>query len=85
MRIASLFSGGKDSTFALYWAMCQGWDVPCLVTLKSANPESYMFQTATINLVKVSAKALGIPLILVDTLGHKEDELLDLKNALVQA
>ena len=33
MKLASLYSGGKDSTFSLYLAEQMGHEVPCLVSV----------------------------------------------------
>jgi len=86
MRVAVLYTGGKDSTFATYRAKQQGREVVCLITLKSENQSSYMFHTANIDWVKeLQAKALGIPMIMKKTKGVKEEELKDLKIALQQA
>lgn len=82
MKVACLFSGGKDSTFTLYWALNQCWDVKCLVSLIPENKESYMFHTPNINLSEMQARALCIPLIKQSTHGEKEKELKDLKKAL---
>jgi len=85
MKVAVLFSGGKDSTFALSWAQLQGWDVCGLVTMTSANPHSYMFHTPNIHLVKLQAECLSLPLIFQETAGEKEKELNDLRDALLEA
>ena len=85
MKVAVLFSGGKDSVFALHRAIEQGRDVAVLIVLKSANPYSYMFHVPNIDLVKMQAKALKIPIIFKKTEGIKEKELKDLKAALMQA
>ncbi len=82
MRIAVLYSGGKDSTFALYWAAQQGWDVCCLVSLFPSRADSWMFHTPNIQFVKHQAEALGLPLVAQATSGEKEAELQDLKTAL---
>lgn len=82
MRIASLFSGGKDSTYALFWAMHQGWDVRYLVTVRPRREDSYMFQVPCVEITRYSSRALGIPLIEVDTSGRPEEELLPLMDAL---
>jgi predicted ATP pyrophosphatase (TIGR00289 family) len=82
MKAAVLFSGGKDSTMAIYKATVSGWDVSYLISMISENPESYMFHTSNINLTKLSAEAMGIPLIQKNTPGIKEKELDDLKNVL---
>jgi len=82
MKIGILFSGGKDSTFALAWAVQQGWDVKCLLAMKSQNPESYMFHFPNIDLVEKQAECLQLPIISVKTKGQKEDELKDLHKLL---
>jgi diphthine-ammonia ligase len=82
MKAAVLFSGGKDSTMAIYKAIESGWDVSYLISMISENHESYMFHTSNINLTKLSAEAMGIPLIQKNTPGIKEKELDDLKNVL---
>jgi len=84
MRLGVLFSGGKDSTLALHLA-AEKEQVVCLITLVSKNPESYMFHTPNIDLTALQAEALGLPLVSVTTAGHKEEELADLKKAIIQA
>ncbi|MEM4327141.1 MAG: 7-cyano-7-deazaguanine synthase, partial [Candidatus Diapherotrites archaeon] len=61
--IGILFSGGKDSTYVIYKAIEEGKKVKCLITMKSQNKESYMFHTATINITKMQAKAMKIPIM----------------------
>ncbi|MEK6921947.1 MAG: diphthine--ammonia ligase [Nanoarchaeota archaeon] len=85
LRLGTLFSGGKDSTFATYIATTFGWDVVCLITIKSENSESYMFHTPNIDLTTYQAQAMGLPLIVEKTSGRKEDELADLYEALKKA
>ncbi|MFH1054832.1 MAG: diphthine--ammonia ligase [Candidatus Altiarchaeota archaeon] len=84
MRVAVLFSGGKDSTYALYKAG-EAHEVVCLITLISRNPESYMFHTPNINLAKLQAEAIGLPLLEKTTTGVKEEELTDLEDAILEA
>ncbi len=84
MKLAALFSGGKDSTYALFKEM-QNHSVVCLISILSENTESYMFHTPNIHLVELQAKAIGLPLILKKTKGIKEEELEDLKEAIKEA
>lgn len=84
MKIGVLFSGGKDSTYALHKAASRG-DVVCLITLASGNPESYMFHTPNIEVTALQADALRLPIIRVETEGVKEMELLDLSKAIISA
>lgn len=81
MKSAILFSGGKDSIMALYEALNRNEDVQYLLSMKSANDESYMFHVPNIHLTTLLAEALDIKLMLVPTNGVKEKELEDLKLA----
>ena len=84
MKVAVLYSGGKDSNFALYEAS-KFHNISCLITIKSTNNESYMFQTEGIDFVKYQAECLELPQIEVLTDGIKEKELDDLKKAIKKA
>ncbi len=85
LRLGTLFSGGKDSTFATYLATVFGWEVACLITLKSKNPNSFMFHTPNIDITSYQAEAMQLPLLTQETSGEKEDELGDLYTALKRA
>jgi len=84
MRLAVLFSGGKDSLFATYLAMKQGHEINYLVTIFPESKESWMFHHPCLELTKLQAKALGIKQIIGQTKGEKEKELEDLKKALMK-
>ena len=84
MNLGVLFSGGKDSTFACYRAM-ENNTVACLITLISENVDSYMFHTPNIRRTGLQAEAMGIPLFSWPTKGQKEEELVDLKDAIAAA
>ncbi len=81
MRVAVLFSGGKDSNFALYEAS-KKHEVVCLISMLSQNKESYMFQTPGLSFTNLQAKSLDIPIIEYKTKGEKEAELEDLEAAI---
>ena len=53
MRLAALFSGGKDSTYAARLMELEGYDVQYLVSMRSKNPDSYMFHTVNIGLTEL--------------------------------
>jgi len=84
MKLAALFSGGKDSVYAMHIAK-KNHDVSCLITIKSKNKESYMFHTPNINLTELQAESIGLPLLTIETKGEKEKELTDLKNGIKKA
>ena len=81
MNAAILFSGGKDSTMAVYAALEAKEDVKYLLSMKSKNDESYMFHVPNIHITDLLAEALDIPIMSVETDGVKEEELNDLKFA----
>ena len=85
MKVAVLFSGGKDSTYAAWLAKKEGHELVCLITLHSENPDSYMFHTPSISKTEKQAGLIGLPLITKVTKGIKEEELRDLEDAIKSA
>lgn len=84
MKLGVLFSGGKDSCYALYKAL-EKEEVKCLINIRSQNPESYMFHTPALSVVPLQAEAAGIPLVIQGTQGVVEKELKDLETAIQKA
>jgi ABC transporter with metal-binding/Fe-S-binding domain ATP-binding protein len=82
MRVAALFSGGKDSVFAVYITQQYGWDVTHLVSLLPKKPDSWMFHSLNIQYTDLLAKAIDIPLVKRATTAEKEAELDDLTQVL---
>ena len=81
MKLAALFSGGKDSTFAIYKAKKAGHDIACLITMHPAGDDSALFHYPNSRMTKYLAEAMKIPVLdFVSGIGkHAESE------ALVQA
>ncbi len=84
MKLGVLFSGGKDSTLALFKAMKEN-EISCLISIFPKKDDSYMFHYPNIHLTKLQAKAMNIPIITKDTEGKKEEELKDLEEAISNA
>ncbi|MBC7219230.1 MAG: TIGR00289 family protein [Hadesarchaea archaeon] len=82
MKVAVLFTGGKDSTYATYLTLKKGLEVKYLLTMAPKNPYSWMFHSVNINATRHQAEAIGIKQIIRQTSGEKEDELKDLKEAI---
>ena len=85
MKLASLFSGGKDSVYAAYLAKKEGHSIECLISIYSENKDSYMFHTPSIEKTKKQAEVMEIPLLIQKTKGEKESELEDLRLAILRA
>ncbi|MFH1521070.1 MAG: diphthine--ammonia ligase [Candidatus Micrarchaeota archaeon] len=65
MRVAVLFSGGKDSTYVAGWALEQGYK-PILITVKP--PEySMMFHHPNVEWTKMQAEAMELEQVFVET------------------
>ena len=77
MKLAVLFSGGKDSYLALQYASMEH-DISCLLTLDSEKEDSWMFHTPAIEWTKLQAKSMGFDHLISKTSGVKERELNDL-------
>jgi ABC transporter with metal-binding/Fe-S-binding domain ATP-binding protein len=58
----SLFSGGKDSSFALYEAIQSDLPVERLVTVHPQG-DSYMYHVPVTDLTALAAESIGIPLV----------------------
>jgi len=82
MKVAVLFSGGKDSVRTVHWCLKKKYEVKYLVTMISKKEDSWMFHTPNIHLTELSAEAIGIPLVSKETSGIKEKEVEDLKRVL---
>jgi len=82
---AVLFSGGKDSTYAIAKLRSAGYLVSCLITMISENKESYMLHTPNIRMTELASQALDIPIVFGYTRGVKEEELTDIKKTVLDA
>jgi len=82
LKLASLYSGGKDSTFAIFRAKEMGHDVVCLITMHPMADDSLLFHYPNSWITKCLADVMLIPVIGFSVnCRNKEDEM----NALEQA
>lgn len=82
MNLASLFSGGKDSTFAMYLMEQQGHTVDYLVSIIPSNPDSWLFHTPNLHLLPLQARAMEKSLVSIESDGTEEGDLFALKEIL---
>ncbi|MDH3365625.1 MAG: diphthine--ammonia ligase [Thermoplasmata archaeon] len=78
-RASALFSGGKDSTYAVYLLQQQGWDVVSLLTVIPRKEGSFMFHHPNAEWTSLQSEALGIPLKTAGSDAEEEKELHDLE------
>ncbi len=84
MKVAVLFSGGKDSTYSTYLAEQQGREIAVLLAIKPF-VGSIVLHSTSAEVAKLQASALGRPLIFTESGSTKESELKALKSALAKA
>ena len=82
MRAMALVSGGKDSWYALYLLLQQGFEIVCTVTFSPKNPESYMLHSIKTELVKKQSELAGIKNYTLIVSGEKEKEVEEMKEKL---
>jgi len=82
LKAVVLFSGGKDSSLALLWALNRQLNVEALISMIPSREDSYMFHVPNINLTELQAKAAQLPYISSSSSGLKEKEALELEKLL---
>lgn len=61
MDVAILYSGGKDSTFAIQHAIQKGWNIKYLLSVKPTRKDCYLFHYATVEHTKELSKIINLP------------------------
>ena len=60
MKVAIMFSGGKDSTYAIQHALNKGWQIEYLLSVKPTRTDCYLFHFAPVEHTPKIAENLGI-------------------------
>jgi len=61
MNVALMYSGGKDSTFALEFIKSKGWNLKYLLSVKPTRTDCFLFHYATVEHTPKIAKMLNFP------------------------
>ena len=64
MRVAALFSGGKDSAYAATRAADAGHTIACMVTVEPPSPASELLHYPCAGATALQAESMGVPHIL---------------------
>jgi ABC transporter with metal-binding/Fe-S-binding domain ATP-binding protein len=84
VRLISLFSGGKDSTYALVKAKEMGHEISCLLTMYPETDESLLYHYPNNWVTSYLGKAMGIPSFgFASRSGTKEYESKSLEEAII--
>ena len=86
MKLASFFSGGKDSTYAIYLAKKQGHEIKCLLSAFPNSDESHLLHHPNMKWTKLQSESMNIPqLTMTSNSDQTDDELSLLENLLQNA
>jgi len=84
MKLASLFSGGKDSTYAIHVAQKQGHEVKCLLSIFPKSDESHLLHHPNMKWTKLQSQSMNIPQLTITSNSDKTDDELSLIENLLQ-
>jgi len=84
MKLASLFSGGKDSTFAIHVVKKQGHDVKCLLSVFPKSDESHLLHHPNMKWTKLQSDSMNIPQLTITSTSDETDNELTLIENLLQ-
>ncbi len=73
MKLAALFSGGKDSTYAIFIAKKLGHTVDVLLTLNPHSEESHLLHYPNIEFTHLQAESMKIPQITEKALSSESE------------
>lgn len=84
MRFCALLSGGKDSNYALYSALREGWALECIVIVHPRRSDSWMFHSIATRIALLQAEAMGYldKTYSFEVSGVKDVEVRELEEAL---
>jgi diphthine-ammonia ligase len=84
MKLASLFSGGKDSTYAIHVAKKQGHEVKCLLSVFPKSDESHLLHHPNMKWTKLQSQSMNIPQLTITSNSDETDDELSLIENLLQ-
>jgi len=86
MKLCSLFSGGKDSTYAIYMVQKQGHKVKCLLSVFTKSEESHLLHHPNLQWTKLQSESMKIPQLTIHSDSDEtDDELFALETLLKNA
>jgi len=84
MKLASLFSGGKDSVYAIHIAQKQGHKVVCLLSVYPKSDESHLLHHPNLQWTKLQSESMKIPQLTINSNSDDTDDELTLLEQLLR-
>ena len=86
MKLASFFSGGKDSTYSIYESQKLGHQVVCLLSVFAKSEESHLLHHPNMRWTKLQSESMSIPQLTISSNSDQtSDELVLLEQLLKNA
>lgn len=85
MKLASLFSGGKDSTYSVFLAKKQGHEIKCLLTVFPKSDESHLLHHPNLQWTNLQSQSMQIPQLTIKSESDEtENEINTLEKILIR-
>jgi ABC transporter with metal-binding/Fe-S-binding domain ATP-binding protein len=85
MKLASLFSGGKDSTYSIFLAKKQGHEIKCLLSVFPKSDESHLLHHPNLQWTNLQSQSMQIPQLTIKSESDEtENEINTLEKILIQ-
>ena len=86
MKLACIFSGGKDSTYAIHLVKKQGHDIVCLLSIFTKSEESHLLHHPNLKWTKLQSESMNIPQLTIHSNSDEtNDELIVMEKLLQNA
>ena len=86
MKLASLFSGGKDSTYSIFLAKKQGHEIKCLLSVFPKSDESHLLHHPNLQWTHLQSQSMQIPQLTIKSESDKTgNEINALENILIRS
>lgn len=86
MKLAALFSGGKDSTYSIFLAKKQGHEIKCLLSVFPKSDESHLLHHPNLQWTNLQSQSMQIPQLTIKSeLDETDNEINSLEKILIQA
>ena len=78
MKLAALFSGGKDSTYSIYLTKRQGHNVKCMLSVFPKSDESHLLHHPNMMWTSLQSESMKIPQITIESSSDETSTELEL-------
>ena len=78
MKLASLFSGGKDSTYSIFLAQKQGHEIKCLLSVFPKSDESHLLHHPNLQWTHLQSQSMQIPQLIIKSNSDEPDNEINL-------